>query len=423
MKIIGKMSKFLISLAIFAVVGITMAVYLPYNTIESDAAKKVTEADIQAMKDQIKANEKKIAEFEADIKEINQDIENATKEKLLLEQQINHLQTNLDDTSALIGKYEALISEKEVQIADKEKEISKKYDDFLERLRVSYEDGSQNILELLVSSNDLVDFITRVDNLGSVLTYEQSIMQELENEVANINALKNSLVNNKKEYEDLGSYQKDSQALLEAKLKESDELLKKLQNETDLLASAHQSAQKTDKELQKELDKLYEDYNNQQVAKSSYLWPVESKYLRISSPWGWRVLYGEKEFHLGIDIPAEYNTNIYASNSGTVTKAQYNSSYGYYVVIDHGGKISTLYAHATKLLVKAGQKVERGQVIATIGSTGNSYGYHLHFEFRDGSKPYSSTSYYTVEPLVAGRFVVKYNGQMVDPVAKKLLKY
>ena len=421
MKIIGKVSKFLISLAIFAAVGISMAVYLPYNTIESDAAKKVTEADIQAIKDQIKANEKKIAEYESGIKDIAKDIEKAVEEKSLLEQQISYLQTNLDDTSALVEKYELLIKDKEVQIAEKEKEISKKYDDFLERLRLSYEDGTQNVLELLVSSDDLIDFITRIDNLGSVLTYEQSVMDELDDEVANLIALKNSLVNNKKEYEELSIYQEDSYKLLQTKINESDALLKKLQTQNGILANAHQAAQKNEQKLQEELSKLESQY--QASIATSYLWPVESKYLKISSPWGWRVLYGKKEFHLGIDIPADYNTNIYASNDGKVIKAQYNNSYGYYVVIDHGGNISTLYAHASKLLVKVGDKVQRGQVIAKIGSTGNSYGYHLHFEFRDSSVKYNSTSYYTVQPLVAGRFVVKYNGQMVDPVAKKLLKY
>ena len=110
-----------------------------------------------------------------------------------------------------------------------------------------------------------------------------------------------------------------------------------------------------------------------------------------------------------------HGANIYAAKDGTVLKAQYNSSYGYYVLIDHGGGKATLYAHSSKLLVVAGQKVTRGQVIAKVGSTGNSSGYHLHFEVRVSGK--------TTNPLTKGLLVIKYNGKMVDPVANNLLKY
>ena len=96
----------------------------------------------------------------------------------------------MEETEELIVRYEQLIKEKEALIADRESQISDKYNDFLERLRISYEDGSQNYLELLISSDSLVDFITRIDNLGSVLTYEQRTMDELEKEVSDLDELK-----------------------------------------------------------------------------------------------------------------------------------------------------------------------------------------------------------------------------------------
>ena len=89
-----------------------------------------------------------------------------------------------------------------------------------------------------------------------------------------------------------------------------------------------------------------------------------------------------QDFHTGIDIGAAYGTNILAANSGKVITAAYHWAYGYYVMIDHGGGIVTLYAHSSKLLVTVGQMVSRGQVIALVGSTGMSTGAHLHFEVR-----------------------------------------
>ena len=88
-----------------------------------------------------------------------------------------------------------------------------------------------------------------------------------------------------------------------------------------------------------------------------------------------------------VDLAGQYsgaiaNDNIYAARAGQVIIADYNSGYGNYVVIDHGDGMSTVYGHASKLLVKKGQMVERGDVIALVGSTGTSTGYHLHFEVR-----------------------------------------
>lgn len=88
--------------------------------------------------------------------------------------------------------------------------------------------------------------------------------------------------------------------------------------------------------------------------------------------------------HGGIDIAAESGTDILAAYDGVVTAAGYSSSYGNYVIIEHNSNIKTLYAHSSKLLVKEGQTVKKGDLIALVGSTGRSTGPHLHFEVRVG---------------------------------------
>lgn len=86
--------------------------------------------------------------------------------------------------------------------------------------------------------------------------------------------------------------------------------------------------------------------------------------------------------HTGLDIAAPYGTSIKAAASGTVTFAGYSGGYGYVVKMSHGNGIETYYGHCSKLYVSAGQKIEAGDVIAAVGSTGNSTGNHLHFEVR-----------------------------------------
>lgn len=105
---------------------------------------------------------------------------------------------------------------------------------------------------------------------------------------------------------------------------------------------------------------------------------------RLTSTFGWRKNprgYG-MEYHIGIDMSNTYGANVYATGSGVVTKAEYSPSYGYYVEINHGYGITTKSAHHSRLCVKVGQIVEKGDVIAKIGSTGYSTGPHTHYEIR-----------------------------------------
>jgi murein DD-endopeptidase MepM/ murein hydrolase activator NlpD len=115
-----------------------------------------------------------------------------------------------------------------------------------------------------------------------------------------------------------------------------------------------------------------------------FAWPLPG-YSWISSPFGWRTLYGKPDFHTGIDIAGRnvYGKPIIASNTGQVVKvAYYTTGYGYHVMIDHGDNNWTVYAHMSSIAVKQGEWVNQGQVIGYVGSTGNSTGPHLHFEIR-----------------------------------------
>lgn len=108
-----------------------------------------------------------------------------------------------------------------------------------------------------------------------------------------------------------------------------------------------------------------------QTGSGTLLWPVPN-YKGVSR---WMSSY-----HKGADIRANYGAPIYASDSGVVVTAGYHYSYGNYVIIDHGNGYRTLYAHASSLAVSYGQAVQQGQVIAYVGSTGNSTGNHCHYE-------------------------------------------
>jgi murein DD-endopeptidase MepM/ murein hydrolase activator NlpD len=103
---------------------------------------------------------------------------------------------------------------------------------------------------------------------------------------------------------------------------------------------------------------------------NNFLWPASSK--RITQYYHWR--------HHAIDIGGKTGQPIYASRAGRVEKAGWTTGYGYNIVLNHGGGVKTLYAHASQIHVKRGQQVEQGEVIGAVGSTGWSTGPHIHFE-------------------------------------------
>ena len=152
-----------------------------------------------------------------------------------------------------------------------------------------------------------------------------------------------------------------------------------------------------EKNLQTKIDEInaqYEVVNKQILAlaqqgiDTAYIggelaWPVPG-YTRITSKYAMRVhpITGQYKLHTGVDIGAPEGANFIAANDGIVTKAEYNTAYGKMVIIDHGGGISTLYAHGSEILVEVGQNVKRGETVLKVGSTGYSTGPHAHFEVR-----------------------------------------
>lgn len=169
------------------------------------------------------------------------------------------------------------------------------------------------------------------------------------------------------------------------------------------------SAPLSEAELQKKIVELMEkiEFNTE------YLSDIEAKLLQQSvlkdtlpnsrpvaaafnsSSFGWRLdpFNGHKAFHEGLDFTAATGTPIYAAAGGIVSTAEQTPDYGKIVKIDHGSGLETRYAHASKLLVRAGERVEKGQKIAEVGSTGRSTGPHLHYEIRLAGNPLDPRKY------------------------------
>ena len=125
-----------------------------------------------------------------------------------------------------------------------------------------------------------------------------------------------------------------------------------------------------------------------------FVWPVPG-YNGITSKFGMRThpITGVYKLHTGVDIGAPTGANFVASNKGIVIAAEYNTAYGNFVMIDHGGGIQTLYAHGSQIVTSVGQEVNAGDVVLKVGSTGYATGPHAHFEVRINGTPVEPLTY------------------------------
>jgi murein DD-endopeptidase MepM/ murein hydrolase activator NlpD len=124
-----------------------------------------------------------------------------------------------------------------------------------------------------------------------------------------------------------------------------------------------------------------------------FQWPLES--VTVTSEYGYRIhpVYGTRRLHAGIDMGAARGTPIASSNDGVVIFVGTRGGYGRTVLVDHGGGITTLYAHMSETGAFDGQAVSRGDIVGFVGATGTATGNHLHFEVRVNGGPANPRNY------------------------------
>ncbi len=374
-------SKF-ISLAMAALLCFFGAGKFLLITNEVHAA---TDATVTALEQKIKDIKNRQKEVLGKLTASKNDYSKAAEYKSYLDQQINLTQEEIDTITALIGELDTKITEKEGEIKTASGNIDNQYENFKQIMRLTYEEGDASYVEMVLGAEDFYDFLVRIEQVSSLMDYSSNLIEsyrknkmELENAKAALEGSMEAQVAYKSELD-------ARQTELEVLHEENERVLTTLKSNIGQYTSTYNSYLKAEDELDKELERYLRELQARENAAyvgGEFNWPVPVQWKNISSPYGYRTLNGVREFHRGIDIPAYKNTNIYASNGGKVVTATFHYSYGNYVVIDHGGGKSTLYAHANKLNCKVGDVVKKGDVIAFVGTTGHSYGNHLHFEVR-----------------------------------------
>jgi len=325
---------------------------------------------------------------------------------------------------------EIVMLETELRIAETEAELElvraerdAQDEIFRERLRGMHELGTAGYLEVLFQATSFTDFLLRLEQIRAISQFDQRILADREaaeerventlSDLARLNATLNDMyIQHQLAIAALTEAEEANAAFL-AQLQETEEgyaALLALEKATEqaileelgvveLAIRAHEAEEariRREEELRRRQEAARIDAENMQTRLNemnsafdgTFHWPVPTHH-EISSPFGPRThpIRRTSENHCGIDIRAPSGTRIVAAADGIVTLATWHGGFGNTVIINHGNGYTTLYGHASRLLVSVGDSVTQGQHIANVGSTGVSTGPHLHFTIRRNGTP------------------------------------
>lgn len=377
----------------------------------------VTAYDATADKQQVKKMEEELAalrgssslasdaykEALAAYKETEADIAAAEQLKISLDKEILALETEIDKTQELLTTYNEQLAYYADAVVEKQAEIDERFSVFIDRVRINYEDSFTSYLEIVLSSDSFSDLLYRVDIIASLLDYDKRVLASLDRSKKELSQMQSDYQVLQYNAQETLDKLAEEMPKLEQKRLDNEDLIEqleadfvKLKEKRDATAAEKQKIEQQIKAKEVQVAAAEAEINRkikeaeERARLANYVggalgWPCDLKHNVISSYFVSRInpIYGYYENHNGIDIPLPYGSAVLAANAGTVIISEYHYSYGYYVVIDHGGGISTLYGHNSKLLVAVGDQVTKGQQIAKAGSTGYSTGNHIHFCVRE----------------------------------------
>lgn len=365
---------------------------------EAESRRRQLESEQQSIKDAQNALENDKNTTKAYIKTIDAEL---TK----VNEKIYDLTLKSKDKKEEIGKSEKKLKKSEESIAEQ-------YSTMKLRIQYMYENGDTEFLSMLLSADTIADFLNKAEYVSKITDYDQEMLEKMQKTKEDIETTKAKLEKENAQLIALKEEQEEEQKYLNTVLVKKEKELENtvvamngnvkkmydkataIQNEKDIISEieqieAEQKRIAAEAESRRQASKN-SGYNVPDVASSpsagssSFIWPLPSNYRSRSSTFGGRTspITGAYESHCGDDYPAPAGTPIYAVAGGTVTASGYSGGMGNYVIIDHGGGLSSVYMHASVLLCSAGQSVSQGTTIALVGTTGPSTGNHLHISFR-----------------------------------------
>ena len=373
-------------------------------------AQAVTQDDINNLKSQAASLSSQKADIQKKLDKLSNSKNSALNEKLLLEQKINVLRSEIAVSEQAIAEYGEMITQKESELAAAKEKEAKYYEAFCERVRSMEERGNVSYWSVIFNASSFSDLLDKVNMINEIAESDKLMLEKMADVAAQIATERAELETQMDDLEQAKNDLAEQQTEMEKQRAESDQLILQMAAEYDSMSEEYQNYEKLEDEMSAQIKKTETDYfnalskeeaarqaelnrqNNNKVPSNSgnsgsaasstggFLYPLPYA-VSITDAYGYRIhpLSGTYKWHNGVDLAAGSGTAIYATQSGTVTSACYNEAYGNMVTINHANGYSSLYGHMTNYIVSVGDYVTQGQTIGYVGSTGWSTGPHLHF--------------------------------------------
>lgn len=403
------MKKYLKILVITLIIGIM----LTYTNIS-------VATDKQKLQNQQSDLDSSISEAKDELEDIKKEKSQTLSEVESLIEQVSNYEDEIDSLNDQISGLQTKIKNVEKQIKEDEEEYKKQQTALDDRLVTMYENGDISYLDVLLSSESLTDFISKYYLVSELTTYDTDMLKQVEEEKKKIENEKTELESSKKSLDNAKQTKTAKASALKVAEKEKEQKASKLSQEEKATQKEIEEMQADRAAIDKELKKIaIEEQRRREEAKknsnkgnsssptyvdstpssSGYIFPVaglSKANIRVKA-------YPSYPGHTGVDVNIGVaGRSVVAVKDGTVqvseAKRKANGeykSYGEYIIINHHDGTMTLYAHGApgSRLVSSGQTVSQGQQIMSVGTTGNSTGYHLHFEVRVNGKPVNPAPY------------------------------
>jgi murein DD-endopeptidase MepM/ murein hydrolase activator NlpD len=396
--------KRIISFAIALMIAFSAAAFIASAPLVADS-EEFTQEDAESL-EEAKARLSQInerqAELSSSLKKYSSEKNSEVKAKQTLEQQMYETVSKIETIEWIIDNLESRLEEKNEELNNAQADYEAYHEKYVSRIRENYEMGSTTYLEVIIMSENFSDMLTRYDYIRDMMDYDKQILDTMCENIAFIESIRSEIISDRNEQQEmleLLSQEKSSQAAQVVDLKSR---INYIETNIAKLQAEQEEFERLEAEFEKQINELLD--KKKKYAGGTFMWPLESKYSRISSGFGWRTLYGKKDYHYAIDIPADKGAPVYAAADGTIIYYGWtNTGGGNKCVIDHGSKLMTHYNHMSAFVPELQKQfketgsvdVKKGDVIGYVGSTGNSTGNHLDFKILYDGTAYDPSLYVT----------------------------
>ena len=391
---------------------------------------------INALQENRKDIKNQISDLQTQYQQNSDDIADIVARKNVIDQEIGLLHTEIININEQISAYSVLIADQQEELDKAQDRYDELNADCKTRIQAMEEEGTVSYWEVLFKAKNFSDLLDRLNMVEEIASSDTRRLQELSEAAQRVETAQQELAAEKGELEGTRTELDNAQNELDVKRQEADDLIVQLIAKSEELKQQQVDLEEEDEALLDEIARKEQEYNEAKLEEwlaymATYVppttvapsipisdpngnnsgtnngstdsgsssggnsssggsssnvtvgssWLVPCSYRMVSSPFGFREspTTGASKYHQGVDLAAPAGTPIIASRGGTVTVAGYSNSAGYYVTINHGDGFSSIYMHMTNYVVSSGQKVNQGQTIGYVGSTGISTGNHLHF--------------------------------------------